>query len=88
MLRKGREVASYLRSIDESYPRSIDEESEVHTVSSMWLNVYHIGLEIFRERLTLDDIMTEDETTQARAKAGSGCATDESRSSSRRCRHI
>ena len=78
MLRKGQNVVSYLCSID--------KESEVHTVASRWLNACCTGLETFEEKLTLDDVMVEDEATQAGARAGSGCATDEPESSSRQRR--
>ena len=78
MLQKGQNVVFYLCSTD--------KEGEVHTVASRWLNVCCTGLETFEERLTLDDVMVEDEATQAGARAGSGCATDEPESSSRQRR--
>jgi hypothetical protein len=78
LLRKSQNVVSYLCSTD--------KESKVHTVASKWLNVCCNGLETFEERLTLDDVMVEDEATQAEARAGSGCATDEPESSSRQRR--
>ena len=80
MLRKGQNVISYLHGTN--------KENKVHTVASKWLNVCHTGFETFGERQTLDDAMVDDEATQAGAKAGSGCATDEPESSSRqrRCR--
>ena len=57
-------LAFYYEKVERShYLYNIDEESEVHTVSSRWLNVSRTGLETCGERLTLDDIMTEDEAT-------------------------
>jgi hypothetical protein len=46
-----------------------------------------IWLETFRERLTLENAMAKNETTQTGAENGSSCSTDESRSSSRWCRY-
>jgi hypothetical protein len=54
MLWKGREVASYLFNTN--------KESKVHIVASWWLNVYRTRLNIFGERLTLDDVVVKDET--------------------------
>jgi hypothetical protein len=67
-----------------SYLRSINEESKVHTIMFRWLNACRTGLEIFGESLTLDDVVVDDEATQAGARAGSSCAIDESRLSSGR----
>ena len=50
---------------------------------SRWLNVCRNELGNFREKLTLDDIVPENEATQARYS----CAIDEPESSSRQCRH-
>jgi hypothetical protein len=41
---------------------------------------------LIRERLTIDDVMTEDEATQTGARAGSSHAVDELESSSKRYR--
>ena len=59
-----------------SYVCNTDKENKVHTVSFWWLNVCHTGFNIFGERLTLDEAMIEDETTQEGTRIGSGCATD------------
>jgi hypothetical protein len=67
-----------------SYLRSINEESKVHTIMFRWLNAYRTGLEIFGESLTLDDVVVDDEATQAGARAGFSCAIEESGSSSGR----
>ena len=57
-------LAFYYKKVERlHYLCSIDEESKVHIVSSRWLNVSRTGLETCGERLTLDDIMTEDEAT-------------------------
>ena len=44
---------------------------------SRWFNICCIRLETFEERLTLDDVVTEDEATQTRAGDGSSHAIDE-----------
>jgi hypothetical protein len=49
-----------------------------------WLNACRTGLEIFGESLTPDDVVVDDEATQAGARAGSSCAIDESGLSSER----
>lgn len=54
-----------------------DEESELHIIASIWLNVCRTRLDIYIERLTLYDVMTENETTQAGARVGSIRTTDE-----------
>jgi len=46
-----------------------------------------LSLDTIRERLTLDDVMTEDKATQAGSRAGSSRATYEPGSSSRRCKY-
>ena len=61
----------------------LSEESKVHTVVSQWLNVCRTALETFGEKLTLNDVVTKDETTHTGARAGSSRATDELGSSSR-----
>jgi hypothetical protein len=58
LLREGQKITYYLRSIY--------EKNKVYIVASKWLNVCFIGLETFGEKLILDDIMADDETTQAR----------------------
>ena len=67
-----------------SHLHSIDEESEVHTIESKWLNFNRTGLEIIRERLILDDVVTENEATQTEIKAGFSHANNELGSSSGR----
>jgi hypothetical protein len=54
---------------------------------SQWLNVCRTKLKIFRERLTLDDVVTKDEATQAGVEVGSSRVTDELESFSRRRKH-
>ena len=49
-----------------------------------WLNACRTGLEIFGESLTPDDVVVDDEATQAGARAGSSCVIDESGLSSER----
>ena len=63
---------------------NIDEEHGRYTYASRWFNVFYNGLDNFGLRLTLDNVVAEEEVT----KAGAGCsrAIDEPRSSSRRCR--
>lgn len=56
MLREGREAAFYLCNTN--------KESEVHIVKSQWLNVCCTGLDTFGERLSLDDVVVENEVTQ------------------------
>jgi hypothetical protein len=46
---------------------NIDKENEEYTYTSQWFNVYRNGLDTFKENLTLDDAMTEDEATKAKA---------------------
>jgi hypothetical protein len=65
-----------------SHFHSIDEESEVHTIEFKWLDFCCTGLETFRERLILNDVVTENEATQTGVRAGSGRATNELISSS------
>jgi hypothetical protein len=79
MLQKGQEAASYIRNAD--------EKSKVHIIASQWLNVYRIKLDAFEERLTLDDVVEENEATQAGEGARSSHATDEPGLSSRWRRH-
>lgn len=79
MLRQDQEVASYLYYID--------EESEVHTITSQWLNVCHIGLKTFRKRLSLDDVMIEDKATRSKTCVGFNRVVDELKSSSRQHRY-
>jgi hypothetical protein len=76
LLQEGREVVSVLCNIDEEHGR--------YTYASRWFNVFYNGLDNFGLRLTLDNVVAEEEVT----KAGAGCsrAIDEPRSSSRRCR--
>jgi hypothetical protein len=45
---------------------NIDEENEGYTYAFQWLNVYRNGLDTFGENLVLDDVMTEDEITEAK----------------------
>jgi len=54
---------------------------------SLWLNVCYTRLDIFRERLTFDEVMAEDEVIHANAGVGSSHAIDEPRLSRRRYRH-
>jgi hypothetical protein len=44
--------------------RNIDEENEGYTYMSRWFNVFCTRLVTFGKRLTLDDVVTEDEATQ------------------------
>ena len=74
MLRKDQETKSHLHSID--------EESEVHTIESKWLNFCRTGFETLKERLILDDVVTKNEATQTEVRARSSHATNELRSSS------
>jgi hypothetical protein len=74
LLREDQETKSHLHSID--------EESEVHTIESKWLNFCRTGLETLRERLILDDVVTKNEATQTEVRVGSSHATNELRSSS------
>jgi len=78
MLREVWEATSYLRNIN--------EESEVHTIMSLWLNVCYTRFDIFRERLTFDEVMAEDEVIHANAGVGSSHAIDEPRLSRKRYR--
>ena len=75
MLQEGRESTSYLCNTD--------KERKVYIVASQWLNVCHTGLDTFREWLTLDDAIADNEATQAGAGAKSNCASDEHESFSR-----
>jgi len=50
---------------------------------SRWLNICRTGLDIFREWLTLDDVMAGDKATYIGVGAGSSCATNVPRSSSK-----
>lgn len=78
MLREGQEAALYLRNTN--------KESEVYTVTSRWLNVCCTGLDTFRERLSLDDVVAKDEATHSGAGARSNHAIDKPGSSNRWCR--
>ena len=79
MLRDSQKVVSYLCNTD--------EESEVHTVASRWLNICYTGLNTFKERLPLEDVVLEDKATQACAEVKSIYAIDKPKSSSRRYKH-
>jgi hypothetical protein len=57
LLREGREATSVLHNID--------KEHEVYTYMSWWFNVYCNTLDNFEEMLTFDDVVAEDEATQA-----------------------
>ena len=46
-----------------------------------------LSLDTIRERLTLDDVVTENKATQAGSRAGSSRAIYEPGSSSRRCKY-
>jgi len=59
---------------------NIDEENKGYTYMFWWFNVCCIRLETFKERLTLDDVVAEDEATQTGAGDGSSHAIDESES--------
>jgi len=54
---------------------------------SWWFNVCHTGLETFKERLTFDDVVAEDEATQVGVRAEFSRAIDEPKLSSRQRRH-
>lgn len=56
LLGEGKKITSYLCSI---YEKNI-----VYIIVFKWLNIYCIGLETFKEKLTIDDIVADDETTQ------------------------
>ena len=75
MLRKGRKVIFVLCNID--------EENKGYTYMFRWFNVCCIRFETFEERLTLDDVVAEDEATQIGAGDGSSHAIDEPESFSR-----
>jgi hypothetical protein len=60
--------------------RNIDEENEGYTYMSRWFNVFCTRLVTFGKRLTLDDVVTEDEATQTGVEDGSSCAIDEPKS--------
>jgi hypothetical protein len=77
MLREGRDVLFLLCNIDKEY-----------TYVSRWFNLCFTRFDIFGERLSLYDIVVEDEVTQTMVGAGSNCAIDEPRSSSKRHRPI
>jgi len=47
---------------------------------SQWFNVFCTRLVTFGKRLTLDDVVTEDEATQTRVEDRSSCAIDEPKS--------
>lgn len=53
-------------------PCNIDEENKGYTYTSEWFKVYHNGFDTFGENLTLNDAMTKDEATKA--KAGARCS--------------
>jgi len=69
MLREGRKATFVLCNID--------EENKGYTYMSRRFNACCARLETFKERLTLDDVVTEDEATQTRAGDGSSHAIDE-----------
>jgi hypothetical protein len=48
---------------------NIDEENESYIYESQWLNVCRTRLETFENRLTLDDVIAEDEAIQASIKS-------------------
>jgi hypothetical protein len=75
MLREGRKATSVLCNID--------EENKGYTYMSWWFNVCCTRLKTFEERLTLDDVVAEDEATQIGAGDGSSHAIDEPESFSR-----
>jgi hypothetical protein len=54
MLQEGRNATCYLRNTN--------EEIEVHTVVSRWLNICCTGIDTFGEMLILDDVVVEDMT--------------------------
>jgi len=60
LLQEGREATSVLYNID--------KEHEVYTYMSWWFNVYCNALDNFKEMLTLDDVVAEDEATQTGAR--------------------
>jgi hypothetical protein len=65
---------------------NIDKENKGYTCVSQWFNVCLAGFDTFRKRLTLDDVVVEDEVNQAGVGAEFNCAIDEHRLSSRRHR--
>jgi len=69
MLQEGRKATFVLCNID--------EENKEYTYMSRWFNVCCIRLETFEERLTLDDVVTENDVTQKGAGDGSNHAIDE-----------
>jgi hypothetical protein len=77
MLPKGQEAVYVLHNIN--------EKNKWYIYMSRWFNFCCTGL-TFGERLTIDDAMTEDETTQTGARAGSSHAVNEPESSSKRFR--
>jgi hypothetical protein len=56
---------------------NIDKENKGYTYMSWWFNVCCIRLETLEERLTLDDVVVEDEATQTGVGDGSSHAIDE-----------
>ena len=53
---------------------------------SRWFNVWRNALDNFEEKLTLDDVMTEDKASQVRAKVECNRVIDESKSFSKQNR--
>jgi hypothetical protein len=53
---------------------------------SLWFNVWRNALDNFEEKLTLDDVMTEDKASQVRAKVECSRVIDESKSFSKQHR--
>jgi hypothetical protein len=75
MLHEGREIISVLYNID--------KENEGYNYVSWWFDVCRIGFKTFGERLTLDDVVVQDEATQTGAGDGPNRAINEHGSSSR-----
>jgi len=58
-------LISYYGKVERSYLIFVmlTKKEEVHIVAFQWLNICRTKVNIFRERLTLDDVVAEDEAT-------------------------
>lgn len=79
LLQEGQKTVSMLHNID--------KEHKGYSYASQWFDFCCNALENLGEMLTLDDVMIEDEATQAGTGVGCSHAVDEPRSSSRQCKH-
>ena len=60
-----------------AYSNGRDERSYLYTYASEWFKVYRNRFDTFGENLTLDDAMTKDEATKAKAVARCSHIIDE-----------